>query len=557
MESMERTDSSRAAGSVAHVVLVLIAVGMWVALVRLGWAFWTSSLEWTYVAEQSRLGAPWYYRLAGVWGGMEGSLLLFTGVAAAFAAVAARSATVSARWAAVLTLVVLVAVNLVLASPFDQLAVPATAGFGLNPILEHPAMAVHPPLLYAGMAASGAAALVAVGGPRPYFAGRPWLLASLALLTAAMTVGAAWSYVEQGWGGYWAWDPVENTSLLVVLAALAAIHAAPRVPPRRAAAWCAAPWLLALFGTSLVRSGRMPSVHGFAEQLGIGWAIFALAVVTTAATVWAVRRPPRVDDDLAAPARRGDDPRRVTIVLLVPAVVIVALGTVWPLLADVVGEGDTAVRGEFYSRAVGPLALAGSVFLVARLAGADGRRRVRGWSTVAHAGALALLAGVAASTFDTVSRQAIATGDTQEVAGVDVRVDGISTGDGARTGTRSVVADLVVAGHRMAPRIVVYPDRGGRLAELAVRSGPLTDVQVLLESANDDGTVIVTVHRRHGMWLVWLGAATVSVATAATSHRRSRRRRRSRPPSAAQDRPDRSDLVADSSFVSPSMPSMP
>ena len=137
------------------------------------------------------------------------------------------------RWAAAATVLVLALVDVLLASPFGRLDVPATIGFGMNPILEHPAMAIHPPMLYAGLAAAGGAAVVAVGAPDPWPVARRWLLASVALLTAAMTLGAAWSYMEQGWGGYWAWDPVENTSLLVWMAALVAIHAAPALAPGR------------------------------------------------------------------------------------------------------------------------------------------------------------------------------------------------------------------------------------------------------------------------------------------------------------------------------------
>ena len=131
-------------------------------------AFLRTSLDWEYVAEQSRVGAPWYYRLAGVWGGMEGSLLLFSGIVGAAAVLAARRATVWGRWAAAVTVLTLALVDVVLASPFGRLDVPATIGFGMNPILEHPAMAIHPPLLYAGLAAAGGAAVVAVGAPEPW-----------------------------------------------------------------------------------------------------------------------------------------------------------------------------------------------------------------------------------------------------------------------------------------------------------------------------------------------------------------------------------------------------
>ncbi|MGH9138492.1 MAG: cytochrome c biogenesis protein CcsA [Acidimicrobiales bacterium] len=514
-----------------YAVLLAITAAVWLGLARLALAFWRSSLDWEYVAEQSRTGAPWYYRLAGVWGGMEGSLLLFIGVLGVVTLIAGRRVEPLVRWTSVATLGTLAGANLLIASPFRRLDVPATEGFGMNPVLEHPAMAIHPPLLYAGLAASGGAALVAAGSSsaHPFRIARPWLLVTLSLLTAAMTLGAAWSYMEQGWGGYWAWDPVENTSLLVWLAALVAIHAAPRVRQPWALAWCLAPWLLALLGAALVRSGRTPSVHGFAEQLGIGWTIFVLAIATAAAAALAVRRARFVSGNLSESGRWADtnspvaDPRRVTVLLVSLAAVIVLAGTVAPVLADLFGGRSTAVRGEFYGRAVGPLAIAAVPFLAMRLRGVGvGRRRPVGWSTVAHAGTLVLLAGIGVSTFDDAATVPLAAGTTVRAAGVDVRNDGVSVGDGSRRGTEAVTAAVDVDGHEMRPQLVVYPDRGGRLAEVAVRTGPFTDVHVVLETAIDDGTVVVTVQRRHGMWLVWLGALVMTVATLGAARRRGR-----------------------------------
>jgi len=502
---------SRVAGGARLPVVVLgaLTVVVSLALARLAWAFLTEELDWRYVAEQSRIDTPWPYRLAGVWAGMEGSLLLFVGIAGAVGCIATRRAGPVARWAALITVGVLAAVNVVLASPFERLGVPAVRGFGMNPILEHPAMTVHPPMLYAGLASAFGAALVAADG-RAWPGARRWHLATVGLLTLAMTLGAAWSYVEQGWGGYWAWDPVENTSLLVWFGALIALHAGPVAGPRAAVATALAPWCLAVLGAILVRSGITPSIHGFAEQPSVGWALLALALATTAGAVAVVGRTARA----GGPPAEAGDPRLVTVVLVAAAALVVLVGTVLPVLSEVFGQRSSAVRGEFYSRTVGPVALVAVPFVAMRL------RRRRSWSTAAHAGALVLIAGVGVSTFDRVESVPIAAGTTVEAAGLDVLNDGVEVGPGPQEGTDAVTASLRVDGHALRPALVVHPARGGRLAEVALRTGVFTDVQALLESAADDGGVIVTIHVRHGMWLVWLGAATVAVATIAPAARR-------------------------------------
>ena len=162
------------------------------------------------------------------------------------------------------------------------------------------------------------------------------------------------------------------------------------------------------------------------------------------------------------------------VLLMTIAAVIVVVGTVAPVLHDVIGGRSAAVGGEFFARTVGPLALVALPFLVLQL-----RRRRRlprsgyGWSSMAHAGVLVLLAGVGVSTFDDVATFGLGNGDERSAAGVDVRNDGVTVGDGPRLGTEAVTAALIVDGHDMRPRIVVYPDRGGRLAEVAVHTGPL------------------------------------------------------------------------------------
>lgn len=182
------------------------------------------------------------------------------------------------------------------------------------------------------------------------------------------------------------------------------------------------------------------------------------------------------------------------VLLMTIAIVIVLVGTITPVLHDLFGGRAAAVGGEFYSRTVGPLAVGAVPFLVLQL------RRPMRWSTIGHSGVLVLLAGIGLSTFDDVTSAGVTQGETLRVAGVDVRNDGITVSDGPRQGTEAVTASLTVGGRTMHPRIVVYPDRGGRLAEVAVHTGVFTDVHATLLDATDDGTVARSHFRSKQRW---------------------------------------------------------
>ena len=501
--------------SAARRAMALVTVALWLAVLRLGWAFLRSELQWEYVAGHSRVDAPWYYRLAGVWGGSEGSLLLFAAVlavAAWFVAMRAERASTVLLGAASAGGIGLAGV--VFASPFHRLDVPAVRGFGLTPILEHPAMAIHPPLLYAGLACSLAAAMAVVDGRSP----TAWLRATLGLTTAAMALGGAWSYVEQGWGGYWAWDPVENTSLLVWLAALVALHA----PSGR---WLTTvPWLLTLAGAALVRSGSTPSVHGFASQVAVGWLLLAATLLSAAGLWWLLqgrRRDEHGHEHEPNTVPPGPLPvplagRVAPVVAGAAALVVVAAGTAYPVLADLFGARRGAVRGEFYARLLGPVALVVLPFLVLRLRRPSAR--------LAHAGMVVLFVGVAATTFDREEMVIVGDGVTVRAAGLAVTGGGVSVEQGPRFDIEQVIATVEVDGTLMCPALVAYPERGGVLAETAVRPGLWEDVQVTLVDADDLGVVRVVVRRRPLMWLVWAGALLATVG-ALSPPRWGRRRR--------------------------------
>lgn len=494
----------------ARCALWSVTTVVWLALIRLAVAFLGHELEWRYVAEQSRRDAPWYYRLAGVWGGSEGSLLLFAGVLAAVASIAAwRLRRPAAIWFGTLTVVAITMVDLLWSSPFGRLDAPAIRGFGLTPILEHPAMAVHPPMLYVGLACTLAAAMVVLDGGTP----SGWLRASLAVVTLAMALGALWSYVEQGWGGYWAWDPVENTSLLVWLAAIISLHA----PARR---WLAlVPWGFTLLGACLVRSGSTPSIHGFAEQASVGWALLAVTTISVGVLPRLLRG--------AKPPADAPPTAVAPVVATIAILALVAAGTVVPVLLDLLADRAVAVRGVFYSRTVGPVALVGLVFLVPRLSTPAAR--------LAHIGVLVLLIGIAATTFDREQRVTLADGQTATVAGLTVTVRGVSVEPGPRPDVQAVVATVDVDGTTMRPSLVAYPERGGVLAETALLTRPWRDVQVTLVDATDEGFASLIVRQRPLTWCVWLGALLTTIG-ALTPSWAARRRRLAEPASSPATR---------------------
>jgi cytochrome c-type biogenesis protein CcmF len=265
-----------------------------------------------YVAENGGRDVPLYYTVTSLWAALDGSLLLWLLVLAGCAALLARGrASDELRpWVSAVVGVVAVfffALTYFAADPFATVATVPADGPGPNPLLrEHPAMGVHPPLLYAGYVALvvpfayGLAALLSGRTDRIWSATvRRWTIGAWTLLTAGITMGAWWSYAVLGWGGYWAWDPVENASLLPWLTATALLHtllAGRRSPALRSwtIALACVSFLLVLIGTFLTRSGAVASVHAFtASPLGpmlLGFVLLSTTVVVGLAVCRLERR---------------------------------------------------------------------------------------------------------------------------------------------------------------------------------------------------------------------------------------------------------------------------
>ncbi|SCF06633.1 cytochrome c-type biogenesis protein CcmF [Micromonospora coriariae] len=327
-----------------------------------------------FVAENGGRQVPLYYTLTSLWSALDGSLLLWLLILAGYAALLAhrRHPPLLHAYAMVVVSTVTMfffALSTFAANPFREVNPVPADGPGPNPLLQqHPAMGVHPPLLYAGyiglvvpFAFAIAAPLAGQQGRNWVRAARPWALAAWAALTAGIGLGAWWSYAVLGWGGYWAWDPVENASLLPWLTATAFLHATLGRAAGRAGwnlALASASFVLVLLGTFLTRSGAVASVHAFTDSpLGpmlLGFVLLTV-VVSTVLTGW---RDPEPAAGRSTPLLSRTTAVLVNGVLLVTITAVVLIGTIFPLLSEPLGGVRTSVGPGYYQRTAVPLAIA-------------------------------------------------------------------------------------------------------------------------------------------------------------------------------------------------------
>jgi cytochrome c-type biogenesis protein CcmF len=341
----------RGGGEGAALAAFLCTAAAFAALTR---AFVTSDFSVAYVAANSHTEKPLIYKIAGVWGGHEGSLLLWclalTGYGAAVALTGQRlprnlKALVVASQGVLGVL--FLAFALFASNPFLRAFPVPVEGRSLNPLLQDPALAIHPPFLYAGYVGfsvvfSFAVAALIEGRVDAAWARwvRPWTLAAWCLLTVGITLGAFWSYYVLGWGGWWAWDPVENASFMPWLAGAGLLHSAIVTEKRGALpGWTVFLALLAftfsMLGAFLVRSGVLLSVHAFAVDPRRGVVLLAILGLAAGAgfTLFAARAPGLAPGGGFAPISRESSLVLNNLFFAVGAV-IVLIGTLFPLLME-------------------------------------------------------------------------------------------------------------------------------------------------------------------------------------------------------------------------------
>jgi cytochrome c-type biogenesis protein CcmF len=360
-------------------VLLLVAAS-YLALTAV---FMRDDFSVLYVAQNSNTALPMAYKIAAVWGGHEGSLLLWILMLVGWmAAVAGFSRhlplPVLARIVSVMALVTVgfMLFTLLTSNPFDRLFPAAPDGRDLNPLLQDPGMIFHPPLLYMGYVGFSVAFAFAVaaligGNLDAQWARwtRPWTTVAWMFLTVGIALGSWWAYYELGWGGWWFWDPVENASFMPWLVGTALIHSL-AVTEKRGSfkSWTVLlaimAFSLSLLGTFLVRSGVLSSVHAFATDPTRGLFIlgFLVVVVGVSLALYAWRAP-----SVGLGARFSLLSRETLLlgnnVLLLVACAAVLLGTLYPLVLDALGKGKISVGPPYFDAVFAPL-MAPVVFLM-------------------------------------------------------------------------------------------------------------------------------------------------------------------------------------------------
>ena len=327
------------------------------------WAFVTSDFSVEYVAQNSQLALPTVYKVSAVWGAHEGSLLLWILILAVWTVAVGRFShnlpdAFAARVLGVLGIlsVGFLLFTLLTSNPFVRLSPAAVDGADLNPLLQDPGLAIHPPILYVGyvgfsVAFAFAIAAMLSGNLDQKWAKwtRPWTTTAWLFLTVGIALGSWWAYYELGWGGWWFWDPVENASFMPWLVGTALIHSL-AVTEKRGLfkSWtlllAIAAFSLSLLGTFLVRSGILVSVHAFASDPTRGYFILAfLGVVVLAALVLYAWRAPQLDSSAGFRPVSRETFLLLNNVLLVIAAALVFIGTLAPLVVEVMNAGKISV----------------------------------------------------------------------------------------------------------------------------------------------------------------------------------------------------------------------
>jgi c-type cytochrome biogenesis protein CcmF len=363
----------------AMIQLVLIAFSFG----ALTYAFVTSDFSLKVVVENSHTLKPMLYKVSGVWGNHEGSMLLWVLILALFGGAAALfggnlPATLRARVIGVQGSigVAFLAFILFTSNPFLRLAIPPMNGDDLNPLLQDPGLAFHPPFLYLGyvglsMTFSFAVAALLEGRVDAAWGRwvRPWTLAAWVFLTIGIGLGSWWAYYELGWGGFWFWDPVENASLMPWLFAAALLHSAIVVEKRETLkSWTILLAIMAfgfsLIGTFLVRSGVITSVHAFANDPERG--VFILLILAIfmggALALFTIRANAMQAKGVFSLVSR-ESALVINNILLAVSSFVVFIGTIWPLIAEAFWGRKLSVGAPFFNAAFTPFFVALAIML--------------------------------------------------------------------------------------------------------------------------------------------------------------------------------------------------
>ena len=562
-----------------------------IAALLLEVALLTHDFSLAYVAEHTDLSTPMPLVAAGFYGGQEGSLLYWTLIlgllgCASLVASARIGARVAAYAAGILALILsfFLFVLAVVASPFDLLSITPPDGLGLNPVLRDGGMLIHPPVVLAGFAsfaipfAFACAALLAGRADAAWIRHtRRFALLAWSLQSAGLLLGMWWAYHVLGWGGYWSWDPVENVALMPWLATTAYLHSSQVQEKRgRLRNWnfglVILAFLLVVFGTFIVRSGVVPSVHTFAiSAIGPWFFAFLFACIVFSAALIAFRAGGARAHVEPAPAVSREGAFVLQNLLLIGVIAVVFWGTILPLVSGMLGT-ERVVGAAYYERAGGPIfvvilglmavgpllpwrqagsaslrairwpAATASVVLVGLLvvgirsipallafplaAGVAAtvfteygrafkkprtilRKRRRYGAYLAHLGLVVVVAGLAASHFAQQEKDVtLRPGETVTVSGYTLTYTGSEQRE--LQDHTDFVAAMRFGDKTLEPSRATYGGLGGQaLTHVAITTTPTSDVYVVLAATGTDGSASFRIFVNPLVTWIWAGGAVI------------------------------------------------
>lgn len=524
-------------------LLFMSVAGAFLVLVN---AFVVNDFTVTYVASNSNTQLPVWYRVAATWGAHEGSLLLWVLLMSGWTfAVAIFSQRIPLDIVArVLAIMGMVSVGFLLfilftSNPFSR-TLPnfPIEGRDLNPLLQDPGLIFHPPLLYMGYVGFSVAFAFAIasllsGRLDSTYARftRPWTLAAWIFLTLGIVLGSAWAYYELGWGGWWFWDPVENASLLPWLSATALLHSLSLTRQRGifrhwSLLLAIVTLMLSLLGTLIVRSGILVSVHAFALDNVRAVPLFSLFALISLASLalygWRARD--------GGPAVRFSGLSRemlilATLLLFCAVLLIVLVGTLYPMIYGLLGWGRLSVGAPYFNRATLPFGLLMLVVIV--LATFVSGKRAQLPALVAHAGVLLFAAGVVVSS---VSRQEISLnlqpGQPVTLAGYTFRFERLDLqAKGNYTSEKAIVAlfDHQQRIGELTPERRFYEARRQQMMEPSIRWNGIHDWYAVMGEKTGLDRYAFRLYVQSGVRWIW-GGGLLMIAGALLSGWRGRKR---------------------------------
>ncbi len=359
--------SGRTAAGMTFPMMMISCAGLWYALL-------TNDFSVKYVSEVSSIATPSFFKITALWGSQNGSLLFWSFIMSVFVFFAMmknwdtdKSLLPYVVITIGLVMAFFLAINLFVANPFTRLNFPPNDGRGLNPLLRHPGMIIHPPVLYAGFTgfiipfAYCMASLAARRSDNLWLIrSRPWTLIGWAFLTAGLILGGRWAHDVLGWGGYWGWDPVENKSLVPWLIGTAFLHSA-MIQEKRGMFknWNVALMLMTfaaiIWGTAVVRSGVLTSVHAFAaSNLGPMFLGFIVAMLSFSFYLWFSRLDLLRSDNKLDSWFSREGIFLIQNVIFLSSALTVFIGTTFPLFSEAVNGTKITVGPPFYNQMVVP-----------------------------------------------------------------------------------------------------------------------------------------------------------------------------------------------------------